>query len=114
VRRKIGILTLIGIMMFGTGAYAKDSFKIVVNQKRIQADAEPIVVQGRMMVPVRAVAEALGADVSWDPKSQTATIRKWANTAKLTVGQKTAQVGYADNLASTELDTPVKNVRSRV
>lgn len=35
---------------------------------------EPFVVNGTTYLPVRAVAEALGKTVSWDGKSQTATI----------------------------------------
>jgi len=33
-------------------------------------------VNGRVLVPVRFLAEALGAQVSWDDKSKTVTVTK--------------------------------------
>lgn len=47
---------------------------VVVNGKSIQSDVPAINFNGRTMLPVRAVAEALGAEVGWDPATSTATL----------------------------------------
>ncbi len=39
----------------------------------IAFDQEPVIMNDRTMVPVRAIFEAMGADVSWDPKNKTVT-----------------------------------------
>jgi len=41
---------------------------VVVNGRLVQSDVPAINFQGRTLLPVRAVAEALGAQVQWDPK----------------------------------------------
>jgi hypothetical protein len=50
-----------------------------VNEKDVQIDPNnlkvvPLIIQGRTMLPVRFVAENLGASVEWDAKTQTVTI----------------------------------------
>lgn len=40
----------------------------------IELDAAPYIHEGRTMVPVRAIAEALKADVKWDDVTRTVTI----------------------------------------
>lgn len=55
-------------------ATAKDRIRLIVNGQEIQADVPPMIVNGRTMVPVRFVSEALGAVVNWDEATQTVTI----------------------------------------
>lgn len=50
-------------------------------------DAGPFIDENsRTMIPVRFVAENLGAKVSWDQDTQTATIEKGYITVKITIG----------------------------
>jgi len=50
----------------------------------------PVEVNGRTLVPLRAIFEALGAKVEWDEATQTVTATKDNNTIKLTIGSKVA------------------------
>lgn len=45
-----------------------------VNGKDVTLDVPPMIINGRTMVPVRFVAEALGCEVNWDGSSQTVII----------------------------------------
>lgn len=49
---------------------------IVVNDKKVEAPAAFISEDGTIMVPVRAISEALGYDVSWDGKLRSVSIGK--------------------------------------
>lgn len=66
-------LIMAGFIMLA--AFASVSFasgeqiKLLVDGRQIQADVPPQIINGRTMVPVRWVAEALGAEVSWDGKN---------------------------------------------
>ncbi len=46
-----------------------------VNGAAVSLDSSPVLVNNRTLVPIRFVAETLGAKVDWDSKSKTATIR---------------------------------------
>ena len=47
-----------------------------ISDSMVQLDAPPYIEMGRTMVPVRFVAETLGADVTWQEKSRTVIITK--------------------------------------
>jgi len=55
-------------------AAADGDIRLIVNGRPIPADVPPQNIDGRTMVPIRWVAEALGAKVDWDPKSQSVEI----------------------------------------
>jgi len=64
-----------------------------VNGQPLQSDVKPFVnADGRTMLPVRAIAEALGATVQWDEATQTATLTLGAKTVKVTIGQNSILV----------------------
>jgi hypothetical protein len=48
----------------------------VMGDKLDFKDAEPFIDNGRTLVPFRAIAEALGADVGWEDSTKTVTITK--------------------------------------
>ena len=48
-----------------TAAVADDGVTVTLDGKKIEFDTEPIIENDRVLVPMRAVFEALGADVTW-------------------------------------------------
>lgn len=55
-------------------ANSAGQIRILVNGNLIHPDVPPQMLNDRIMVPVRFIAEALGTDVKWDEQSQTITI----------------------------------------
>ena len=53
-----------------------DNPVIFVDNEEITLDVAPCLVDSRTLVPVRAVAEGLGAEVEWDDATQTVFITK--------------------------------------
>lgn len=51
-----------------------DSIRIYVSNKEIESDVEPQIISDRVMVPVRFIAEALGAEVGWDGANRVVSI----------------------------------------
>lgn len=82
---------------------------VVVNDNAVNFDQPPVIDDGRTLVPVRAVTEALGALVDWDQSSGTVTARRDKTDITLTVGSDTAYI----NGNITELDVPAKIVNER-
>jgi hypothetical protein len=82
---------------------------MVVNVDNYKLDAAPYIKNSRTMVPVRAVAEGLGAQVNWDDINRVVTITLGNHTIKLTVGSNEAIVDGQTMM----LDAPAEIVSSR-
>lgn len=64
----------------------------------------PVIVNDRTLLPVRAVVETLGGEVSWNGDTRTATLSYGGNTIELTIDSTTA---YLNGEAHTLDTTPV-------
>ncbi|MFZ2413267.1 MAG: stalk domain-containing protein [Candidatus Cryosericum sp.] len=62
------------------------------NGTRVTLDAAPVILNGRTLLPVRYVAEPLGATVAWAAGTRTVTIQRSGLTLALVVGKATAVV----------------------
>ncbi|MBQ4599736.1 MAG: copper amine oxidase N-terminal domain-containing protein [Clostridia bacterium] len=72
-------------------------------------DVAPIIINDRTMLPVRYVAEALGAEIGWDGATSTATLKTADTEIKITVGAAEAIV----NGQAVKLDSPAVIVSDR-
>lgn len=59
---------------------------IVLHGRELVLDQAPIVGNGRTLVPLRAIGEALGARVDWNQTAQTATLALNGREVQVTVG----------------------------
>lgn len=73
---QILFLTLFLLLTLSGIAYSQDLVTIYVNGKKIESDVPPQIINGRTMVPVRFVSEALGADVDWNAENRAVIITK--------------------------------------
>ncbi|MBR5011239.1 MAG: trigger factor, partial [Clostridia bacterium] len=80
-----------------------------VNGTAETLDTAPIIRGSRTMLPVRFVAEKLGATVEWDGATSTATVTKGETVIKITIGAENATV----NGESVALDAPAFIENSR-
>lgn len=71
-RLKSAILIILGFMLIQGSAYAADDVRVYVNGMRLENDA--ILYNDSTYAPLRAVGEALGAQVSWDEASNSVFI----------------------------------------
>lgn len=77
---------------------------VTVNNNLIKFDAPPYIKGGVTLIPVRAVAEKLGAEVSWDADTQKVTITKNETVIEITVNKMTVLV----NGVPTEISLPTE------
>lgn len=66
-------------------------YTIFNNNKKINFDTDIIIVDGRIMVPVRNIAESLGCNISWDKSKKLVTIQS-NNIIYIYVGTKFVSV----------------------
>lgn len=77
----LGATVAVLVMGAAPAAYAKvanidipvmfNNIKIVVDGKELKTDKEPFIYEGTTYLPVRAVGEAVGKNVTWDAASKT-------------------------------------------
>ncbi len=65
---------------------------IKIDGKTINSEVDPQIIDGRTMVPVRAIFEGVGAEVSWDATTKTITGKKDSVTVKMEIGKKTLSI----------------------
>lgn len=78
--------------------------------RELKSEVPPVIKQGRTLVPVRAITEALGAEVQWKESERTVLISKGETVIQLQVENRIATV----NGQPVELDCQTENINSRV
>ncbi len=76
-----------------TNADSTLAVKVTVDGERVDFQGAPPQMQGsRIMVPVRGVFEKLGAQLTWNVKSQTVTALRGDSKVVVTVGKRDAMI----------------------
>lgn len=116
MKKFIAACVVIGVMSFSSSAIAAEDISIEIKNKKLQTDNAPIIVQGRVLVPLRAVSESLGASIEWKQQQKTAIVTKWSKRASLTIGKKIALVenSAAGEIFDVPLDVTVRTIDNRV
>lgn len=60
--------------IFSMASVKADDISIVVNGQKIETETPAVIVNDRTLVPLRAVSEALGCDVSWNEDTKGITL----------------------------------------
>ena len=87
--KKKSLLIFAFVLAFGVlPVNAADNISLQVNNstasvdgKDVEMDASPVVVDGRVMLPVRFVSEHFGNSVNWDATTKTVSISKSENSS---------------------------------
>ena len=108
------VLILAAVLSFslGIGAFAAEETPVTVYVDGVQLsfDTEPVIENGRTLVPMRAIFEALGAKVDWTDQTKTAHAETNGITIDITAG---SNVLYK-NGRPIELDGGAKITDSRM
>jgi hypothetical protein len=99
------ILALI-ILPFSAFASDQSSINVKINGQNLYFDVNPIIDNGRTLVPLRGIFESMGADVQWDAQTKTVLATKGNTKVKLQIGSDNAYV----NDQVIPLDVPAKIV----
>ena len=89
--------------------FKENPIRVLYNDEEIKFDQNPIIENGRTLVPLRAIFEKLGADVEWDEDTQTVIATKNDTKISLTIDNTAA----SKNGESITLDVPAKVVNGR-
>lgn len=113
MKKRIFASALALTMIFSANVMAANEITVNVNGVKVQMDQQPIIENGRTLVPLRAVAEALGCEVVWDSETKTASFTQGDIMAIVTVGENYIIVGDGVYNENVPVDSPAVIVNSR-
>lgn len=94
------LFTLVGTVHAGP--------RVILDGRELSFDVPPAVENGRTLVPLRSIFEALGASVQWDATTQTVTATKGDVAIHLVIGGQAKRNGVP-----VALDVPAKVIDGR-
>lgn len=108
LRKAIAMALTFGIIS-STAVMAQNEIKVYVDGKQVEFDVKPIIYEERTLVPLRAIFEALGAEVTWNQDTKTASAVRGDDTVSITIDSKQ----LFKNSKAVELDVPAMIVDER-
>jgi hypothetical protein len=106
---KIGFLSAaLGLSLAGS-AMAQSEPRVFINGERFRTEAQPLVQDNRVLVPMRAIFERLGANVEFNRADQSIVARRGRTDVRMALGSNRASV---DN-ARVRLDVPATALSGR-
>ena len=103
------IAFILACVLLLTFTSAATPVRLFVDLKLIDTDTPPTIVDGRTLVPLRAIFEALGAEVEWDNDTRTATGMRDNVVVNVQIDNRIAYV----NGEAKELDVPAQIINNR-
>lgn len=95
-----------------TDSSVNSGIHVLYNGKRISFHSygqNPEILEGRTLVPLRSIFEAMGAEVEWDGNTKTATAKRGDVEVKITIGAKEIY----KNGKAISVDVPAMLLNSR-
>ena len=107
------VLALLLVGVLATSALAAP--RVYVNGMQVKfGDTEPIIDDGRVLVPLRAIFEALEAQVTWIEATRTVeAVSKHGEKLTLQIGNPTGKLEVEGSYSNISMDVPPKVVNGR-
>ena len=83
---------------------------VFVNEEKVVfPDQQPVIFDGRTLVPARGVFEKMGMQVSWNGEKQEVTVTNGEKTLRLVIGEKNLTVDGR----TIDMDVPAQTINDR-
>jgi mono/diheme cytochrome c family protein len=85
----------VGAAMHPGAMHHAMGISVVIDGERQEYAAPPMMMNGRVMVPMRAIFESLGASVTWHPSERAVSAAREGHMVRLTVGKREGMINGA-------------------
>lgn len=115
LRKLLFTAVLCASASFCCTAGAENGISVQIDGERVVfEDIQPMIIEGRTLVPLRGVFENLGTIVGWDDETKTASVSyKVSKEITVTLGSDTIAVSGAEDKLIT-IDVPAQIVNDRM
>lgn len=87
IRRFSVCILFMLLLCSAANVYAKD-IKLIVEGEELKTDNPPVIMYDRVMLPVRAIFEGVGAELAWNGETKTLIGTKEGHVVVMTVGSE--------------------------
>ncbi len=105
---KLRILLIILLILALSSTAFAEPIKVLINNQPLEVPVNPTTENDRTLVPLRAIFQALGANVQWDQNTRTVTGTRDDTVIKLQIDNKIASI----NGKEVELDVPARIINN--
>lgn len=98
IKRIVITMLVVSFLCGNLVTMASNDIQVFVDKEKVFFDVAPRLIGGRTMVPLRAIFEALGAEVIWDESSRTVTAYNEAYLVEATIDKKTMYVNNEEKI----------------
>nr|WP_162612661.1 stalk domain-containing protein [Flavonifractor sp. An135] len=114
IAARLAAVLLLAVGLLCVPAAAAGEITVYVDGRQLSFDQPPVAMNNRTLVPLRAIFEALGAQVEWYPEKQGISAQKGDTLIVMQLGGKTfaKQVGNGE-AQYIELDQPPVAINNR-
>lgn len=88
----------------GVSVWASNEIHVVINGQAVAFSRSPVMIDDRMLVPIRTVAEAMNCQVGWDAETQAVLISNEAAVLRLRIDHVNMKVQNSAGEFSMQLD----------
>ena len=92
-----------------SGVFAADAVRVELDGRELAFDVPPQIIEGRTLVPLRVIFEALGASVDWNGETRTVSAKKDGTDITMTIGSSVMGI----NSKTVTLDVPPQIIDDR-
>lgn len=113
IMKKLILIIAILVLFIGSNTLttlAISAPRVTLDGEDVSFDVPPITINGRTLVPLRAIFEAMGVTVQWNAETNTVTATEGTTTIVLQIDNLNATV----NGNTVSLDVPAQIVNSRI
>ena len=106
---KIFLALMILMFAFNFNAFADTVVMVYVDNEKVDFDVNPIIENGRTLIPLRGVFEKLGANVDWNKNISEVVIKDKSSEIQMLLGKNKVMV----NGEIHDIDVPTRMINSR-
>ena len=108
----LALITLVSVVP----SYAESEIKVMINNQVLYTPDTPLIVDDRTLVPLRAIGEAMGCEVTWVASTQTANLKNDTTIVAMQIDNKwitKVKRTSPDNQTRIEIDVPPQLINGR-
>jgi hypothetical protein len=98
MKKYVLIFLLLFVLLVPAAAAAENNIRVLINGQECYFDHSPVIDNGRTLVPMRAFFESLGADVHWEPETNTAIAIRGGVEIRIIIGSSTPMVNGMETM----------------